>query len=346
MFKIILAILLFMVIVVFHEFGHFLLAKLNGVCVEEFAIGIGPTLVGKRIGETVYGIKAFPLGGCCVMKGEDGDDDSEGSLNSKGPWARFSIIFAGPFFNFILAFLFGIILVGMDGAQLPVISNVIEDSGAYEAGLRAGDEIVRINNTNIHTFGEITMYNYFHADQARVDVTYRRDGNLHTARVTRRKDAQTGMYLLGIQGGKAVKQGFLGTFKYGWYEMTYQIKLVMNSLRFLFTGRASLNDLSGPVGIVEVIGESYEQSIIYGIRTAFLTMLSFATMLSANLGVMNLLPIPALDGGRIFFILLEIIRRKKIPPEREGMVHLIGLVLLLALMMIVMGNDIRKIFFS
>lgn len=343
MFKIILAILLFMVIVVFHELGHFLLAKFNGVCVEEFAVGIGPTLVGKKIGETVYGIKAFPLGGCCVMKGEDGDDDSEGSLNSKGPFARFSIIFAGPFFNFILAFFFGMILIGMDGAQLPVISNVLPDSGAYEAGLKAGDEIRRINDTPIHIYGDITLYNFFHADKADVDVTYIREGKENTVRVHRKVDDQQGFYILGIQGGKAVKQNFFGVLKYGWYEMTYQIKLVVQSLKYLVTGRASLNDLSGPVGIVETIGESYEQSIIYGVKAAFLTMLSFATMLSANLGVMNLLPLPALDGGRLLFIIVEIIRRKKIPPEKEGMVHLVGLFLLLALMIVVMGNDIRKI---
>ena len=343
MFKIILAILLFMVIVVFHEFGHFLLAKLNGVCVEEFAVGIGPTLIGKKIGETVYGIKALPLGGCCIMKGEDGEDDSEGSLNSKGPLARFSIIFAGPFFNFILAFLFGMILIGMDGAQLPVISNVLEDSGAYEAGLQKGDEILRLNNSPVHVFGDITLYNFFHADQADVDVTYLRDGRENTVRVHRKSDPSQGFYILGIQGGKTVKQNLFGVIKDGWYEMTFQIKVVIQSLKYLVTGHASLNDLSGPVGIVNTIGDSYEQSIIYGVRAAFLTMLSFAIMLSANLGVMNLLPLPALDGGRLLFIILEIIRGKKIPPEKEGMVHLVGLVLLLALMMVVMGNDIRKI---
>ena len=343
MFKIILAIFLFMIIIIFHELGHFLLAKFNGVYVEEFAIGIGPTLVGKKIGETVYGIKAFPLGGCCVMKGEDGDDVSEGSLNSKGPWARFSIIFAGPFFNFLMAFFFGMILVGIDGASLPVIEEVLPDSGAYEAGLRAGDRITRIDRTGIEIYGDITLYNFFHTDKPGVDVTYVREGKKDTVRVNRKLDDERGIYMLGVVGGKPVKQNFFGVIRYGWSEMRYQIKLVVSSLKYLVTGHASLNDLSGPVGIVNTIGDTYEQSIVYGIKTAFLTMLSFATMLSANLGVMNLLPLPALDGGRLLFIIVEIIRGKRVSPEKEGMVHLVGLVLLLGLMLIVMGNDIRKL---
>ena len=343
MLKIILAILLFTVIVVFHELGHFLLAKWNGVCVEEFAIGIGPTLIGKKIGETVYGIKALPFGGCCVMKGEDGDDTSEGSLNSKTPLQRFSIIFAGPFFNFILAFFFGMILVAMAGVYYPVIGQVEKNGGAYEAGLKEGDEILKMDHARMHEYTDISLYNFFHSDHPEVEITYRRDGEIHKVTVVRKMT--DGRYICGIYGPeKPVRQGPAGIVRYGWYEMVRQINMTFQSLRMLVTGKASPNDLSGPVGIVNTIGESYDASIVYGIKVAFMTMLSFAILLSANLGVMNLLPLPALDGGRLVFIILEMIRGKKIDPEKEGMVHFAGLILLLTLMVLVMGNDIRKIF--
>ena len=145
--------------------------------------------------------------------------------------------------------------------------------------------------------------------------------------------------------GKATKEGIIGTLKYSILEVRYQIKSTFLSLKYLITGRFKLNDLSGPVGIVNMIGNTYEQSIVYGIKTVVLSLLNFAIMLSANLGVMNLLPLPALDGGRLVFIILEMIRRKKVSPEKEGMVHFAGLVLLMALMVIVMANDIKNIFF-
>ena len=141
------------------------------------------------------------------------------------------------------------------------------------------------------------------------------------------------------------KEGIIGTLKYSILEVRYQIKSTFLSLKYLITGRFKLNDLSGPVGIVNMIGNTYEQSIVYGIKTVVLSLLNFAIMLSANLGVMNLLPLPALDGGRLVFIILEMIRRKKVSPEKEGMVHFAGLVLLMALMVIVMANDIKNIFF-
>ncbi len=344
MLKIILAIVLFSVIVIFHELGHFLLAKKNGVCVEEFAIGIGPTIFGKQIGETKYSVKCLPFGGCCVMLGEDEDCQDPRAFGSKSPLARFSVIFAGPFFNFIFAFVLALFVLGFSGADIATAGEVAVDSGAYEAGIRAGDRIVKLDGSRIYNFREISLFNYVHNDKADVKVTYERAGERKTVTVKRKK-TETGSYAFGITRIAAPKQGILGTLKYSILEVRYQIKSTFISLKYLITGRFKLNDLSGPVGIVNMIGNTYEQSIVYGIKTVVLSLLNFAIMLSANLGVMNLLPLPALDGGRLVFIILEMIRRKKVSPEKEGMVHLAGLVLLMALMIVVMANDIKNIFF-
>ena len=320
MLKIILAIVLFSVIVIFHELGHFLFAKKNGICVEEFAIGIGPTIFGKQIGETKYSIKCLPFGGCCVMLGEDDDCKDPRAFGSQSALARFSVIFAGPFFNFILAFVLALFVIG------------------------EGDRIVKLDGSRIYNFREISLFNYLHKDKADVEVTYERDGKQKTVTVTRKK-TEAGTYAFGISMTEDTKEGIIGTLKYSILEVRYQIKSTFLSLKYLITGRFKLNDLSGPVGIVNMIGNTYEQSIVYGIKTVVLSLLNFAIMLSANLGVMNLLPLPALDGGRLVFIILEMIRRKKVSPEKEGMVHFAGLVLLMALMVIVMANDIKNIFF-
>ena len=181
-----------------------------------------------------------------------------------------------------------------------------------------------------------------HSQNPDVDVTYVREGEKNTVTV-HRKAAEEGYYILGITMTKDYKQNILGVLKYSLLEVRYQIKSTFSSLAYLISGRASLNDMSGPVGIVNMIGDTYEESLTYGALTVVLNLLSFSILLTANLGVMNLLPLPALDGGRILFILVEMIRGKRIDPEKEGIVHLVGLVLLLVLMVIIMGNDIRHI---
>ena len=254
-------------------------------------------------------------------------------------WLGFSVIFAGPFFNFILAFVLALFVIGFSGADPAVAGEISADSGAYEAGLREGDRIVKLDGSRIYNFREISLFNYLHKDKADVEVTYERDGKQKTVTVTRKK-TEAGTYAFGISMTEDTKEGIIGTLKYSILEVRYQIKSTFLSLKYLITGRFKLNDLSGPVGIVNMIGNTYEQSIVYGIKTVVLSLLNFAIMLSANLGVMNLLPLPALDGGRLVFIILEMIRRKKVSPEKEGMVHFAGLVLLMALMVIVMANDI------
>ncbi len=343
--KIIIAIIIFSVIIIIHELGHFLLAKKNGICVEEFSIGLGPTIFGVQKGETKYSIKCLPFGGSCMMLGEDDGSSDPRAFGSKSPLARFSVIFAGPFFNFILAFILSLFVIGFGGADPAVIGTVDEEGGAYEAGIQSGDRILRLNGSRIYNYREISLFNLMNTDDPDVEVTYERDGETNTVVVHRTK-TESGGYLFGVTMTKDYKQNAFGVLKYSLLEVRYQIKSTITSLKYLISGKASVNDMSGPVGIVNMIGDTYEESKSYGMMAVVLSLLNFSILLSANLGVMNLLPLPALDGGRIVFILIEMIRGKRIDPDKEGMVHLVGIVLLLALMVVIMGNDIRKIFFA
>lgn len=345
MVGILLAILVFSLIVFFHELGHFLLAKKNQIRVDEFSIGMGPKLFSKQIGETVYCIKLLPLGGSCMM-GEDTDDMSEGSFNSKSVWARISVIAAGPIFNFILAFVFSLIIVGISGYRPPVVGSVDPGSVAETAGFQAGDKILEMNGKNIVVWDDVSYYSVFHPEET-VEFRVERDGTVLEETITAKPawSEEQGRYLYGFQSLEYNKKtNVWETIKYGAYDVKLMIETTLKSLKMLFNGRASVKDLSGPVGIVDMTSDTYNTAKEYGGLSVFLSMLSIGVLLSANLGVMNLLPLPALDGGRLVFLFIEAIRRKRVPPEKEGVVHMIGIILLLALMVFVMFNDIMKLF--
>lgn len=342
--KIIIAILIFSIIVLFHELGHFLLAKRAGIRVNEFCIGLGPTLVGFTKGETKYSIKLLPFGGACMMEGEDGDSKEEGSFQSKSVWARISVVAAGPVFNFIMAFIVAIILVGCTGYDKPVIKDLIEDYPAQQAGLQKGDVIKKLDAKRIHLYREVSIYTFFHNDES-IDVVYEREGKTYETTITPKLDEESGRYLFGFYGaGEQEKGGVLKTIQYAGYEMKYWVATTLESLKMLVTGQVGFNELSGPVGIVKGVSDTYEAGAKVGWFSIFIGMLNWVILLSANLGVMNLLPLPALDGGRLVFLIVEAIRGKGIDPEKEGMVHFIGICLLMALMVVIMFNDIRKLF--
>lgn len=343
--KILIAIIIFSIIILFHELGHFLLAKANGIQVNEFCLGLGPTIVGFKKGETKYSIKLLPFGGACMMEGEDDKSDNPRAFPNKSVWARMSVVFAGPFFNFIMAFVFALIIILCVGYDAPVISDVIDGYAAQEAGMQGGDTIVKLDNFKVHFYREVSSYATFHYGEP-VEITYERDGATYTTTLTPKFDEEAGRYLYGFIGNSEyVKGNFFECALNALYEVRFWIYNTVMSLKMLFTGGASVNDLAGPVGIVKNMGEVYEESVATsGYFYAFLNMLYWAVLLSANLGVMNLLPLPALDGGRLVFLIVEVIRRKRIDPEKEGYVNLIGLGLLLLLMFVVMFNDIRKLF--
>lgn len=343
--NIVIAIIVFSLLILFHELGHFSLAKLNGIRVNEFSLGLGPTLFGFTKGETKYSLKLLPFGGACMMEGEDENSDDERAFNKKSVWARISVVAAGPLFNFIMAFVFSVVLICSIGVDKPVLTDVIDGYAAQEAGLQGGDVIVAMNEKNIHFYKEISAYAAFHVGEP-VEIIYERDGQEYITTLTPKYDEEEGRYLYGfISSGQREKVGFWETLRYGFYDLGYYISTTIESLKLLVTGGVTVNDLSGPVGIVQNMGEVYQESVeTSGYYYAFLNMLNWTIMLSANLGVMNLLPIPALDGGRLVFLIIEAIRGKAIDPEKEGIVHMIGIILLFGLMFVVMFNDIRKLF--
>lgn len=449
--NIIVALLIFTVIVVIHEFGHFLLAKKNGVGVPEFSVGMGPRLItyakthnGHVIkflcsqkdfenrqdwqDVTKYSWKLFPIGGSCAMIGEDEENSAENSFNNKGVWARFSIVFAGPFFNFILAFVFSIIILAYSGIDYPIIRVVYDNQPASQSGIKTGDVVKSINGKKITIGREITTYTQLHPFTGEdVELVVERDGETKTFNInpyyktflfgfsysTNEKESsqissvtEGGAFeKAGIQNGDIIKSvngesvanagelgnvmnkvnqdgkevrfvverggreqeflvtpveyeaytlgfnaafdekgsGPLAVIKYSFVEVKYWIVTTVASLGQLVTGHLSMNDVSGPVGIVNVVGSAIDQSRSLGIMAVIIQMLYMSVLLSANLGVMNLLPIPALDGGRLVFIIIEAVRGKPIDREKEGIVHFAGLVVLMLFMVFVMYNDIIKI---
>lgn len=449
--SILLALLIFSVLVVVHEFGHFILAKKHGVGVPEFSVGMGPRLItvaktskgwivkflcSQKVYEnttewedvTKYSWKLLPLGGSCAMVGEDEDDESEESFNAKGKWARFSILFAGPLFNVILALILSFVFVAYSGIDYATVNYAYEGQPAYEAGIRKGDLIKSIDGDGISIGREISTHFILHPmTDEDIEIVIERDGKEKTITLnpaykthifgfnyTADKTSDTKIASVGKDtpfseagikagdkirsvngtkvtngaelnkvidknnvGGKSVhfeierdgevreyditpepyETKLLGIYldeakkpknawdviKYSFVEVKYQIETTVASVGKLITGKISPKALSGPVGIVDTMGTVIDQGKEYGMSTAIMNLLYISILLSANLGVMNLLPIPALDGGRILFVLVEAVRGKPLDKNKEGYVHFAGFVLLIALMVFVMYNDIIRI---
>ncbi len=350
MSSVIVAILVFGLIVLIHELGHFLFAKMNKIAVVEFSIGMGPRLLHFKKGETTYSIKLLPLGGSCMMLGEDEENPDERAFQNRSIPARMSVIAAGPIFNFILAFLLSLVLVGMSGYDITYIKEVTEGSPAYEAGMRSGDKLLKINGEKVSMYQEYILYKLMKPDDKMNQVEFSRTdpqtGNqeIQTVTVTPQYSEESKKYLIGIliapENKKAANA--VDLVKHGYMEMEYDVKLTVKSLGMLFTGKASVNDLSGPVGIVVMIDDSVKAGLTVSVVAALMNVISMCILLSANLGVMNLLPIPALDGGRLLFLIIEAIRGKRMDPEKEGLVNMISMAALMALMIFVVFNDISR----
>lgn len=342
---VILAVLLFSGIVIFHELGHFLTAKLFHIRVDEFSLGLGPTLFGRQIGATRFSLKLLPFGGACMMGEDDAADTAEGSFNSKPAWQRICVIAGGPIFNLILGLIICSGLVAAGGYAAPVISAVEETYGAKEAGLEAGDRIIKMDGKTVHTWDDISLYNMTHQDKDEVRIRYIRDGVEQSSVVSLQADPQNGYKRLGIIGPRGMtRPGLPGTLRYGVYKTKYWLDYTASSLRMLFTGKVGIRDMSGPVGIVTAVDSVYRSSITSGIKAAAMGLMTFGALLTVNLGVLNLFPLPALDGGRLIFLFIEAIRGKRVSPEKEGYVHFAGFVLLMGLMVFIMYQDIIRLF--
>ncbi len=369
--QIVVAILLFSLLVVVHELGHFLMAKAGGIEVQEFSIGMGPRIVtfvrtdegvkgklflsGKEYearkeweGRTKYSIKIFPIGGSCIMLGEDEEVENENAFNKKSVFTRASVLFGGPAFNFIFAFILSLILVGAVGYDPPTVVSVEEGMPVAEAGVEAGDRIVELNGTNIYLDREISTFLQFNplGDEP-ITVAYERDGQegevTVTPRLTQDEDGNEA-YRLGFSFGSGrVKANAWETVKYAMHEIRFYIVTTVKSVGLLITGGMSKDDLAGPVGIVDMVGDAMTESKKVSMFNMLMTLLNFCILLGANLGVMNLLPLPALDGGRLLFLAIEWIRGKPSNREVEGWINLIGFVALMLLMVFVLYNDVVRI---
>lgn len=425
--RIVIAVIIFSAIILFHELGHFLLAKKNHVVVTEFSLGMGPRLLSTVKGGTRYSLKLLPLGGSCMMLGEDEDGDGPGSFNAASPWARIAIVAAGPIFNFIMAFLLAVIIVGCVGYVPAEVMQVEKGSPAEEAGLEEGDIIKKFDGYQVDIGNDIYTYTtLYELQQKPITIEFERDGEEHSLTYTpdvltryllgfNRVDTDSmevgslikGMPLedSGIQAGDVitaingvaipdgeaynqyieenplgdqpvvltyerngksyettvtpkqydtvlmgfsynlgcVKTGGLNVIKYAALEVKYWIRTTVHSVEMLVKGHFGIQDLTGPVGVVDVIGDTYEEAQDQGTLMVWMNMLNLAILLSANLGVMNLLPLPALDGGRLVFLILEVIFRRPVNRQVEGMIHFAGLMFLMLLMIVVMYNDVMRI---
>ena len=335
------------VIVFIHELGHFTWAKLAGVYVYEFAIGMGPKLWGFKKGDTEYNIRLIPIGGFCSMAGEDIELDKEEKIpkkkwmQSKTIWQRFLILFFGPGNNFILSIvlLFFIALVWGGTTMNPVVSSVNEDYPAAKAGITAGDKIIEINGHKVGNSDDAALYLAMADTKGENSIKivkpngYEIDYKVQPKKV---KEGKKTSYYFGIVMEQKRTHGVINAFKYTFAKFTSLLKQMVLTLKYLVTGGISLNQLSGPVGIYSVVGE---QS-----KAGLQSILFLIAYLSINVGFLNLVPLPAFDGGHIFFLLIEAIRRKPVPAEIENKIHAVGLMLLLLLMVVITINDIIKLF--
>lgn len=341
MLQIILAILAFGMLVIVHEFGHFITAKRGGVQVNEFWIGMGPTLLKKEHNGTLYCLKLLPFGGACVMEGEDEDSESEHAFGKASLPRRMLIVAAGALMNFLVGFLIVLAVIQPNGPNGGYIVSTIDSvdpasTAAAAGGLQAGDEILEVDGYNILMRSDFEIALARGADTT-YEVVVRRDGEkitLPAVVLEATIEGEDGRKMIGLTFaeqpdsiGMHINMAVRTSVNYA--------RMVWASLGMLVTGQVGVDQLSGPVGVAEVMATTASYSI-----SAFLQLVAF---ISINLGVMNLLPLPALDGGRLVFLILEGIRRKPVPAKYEGYIHAAGLMLLLALMVYVTGQDILRI---
>lgn len=326
---IIYALLIICVLIFFHELGHFMAAKACGVKVNEFAIGMGPKVLKKQKGETLYSVRAFPLGGFCVMEGEDEDSQDERAFNRKSVWKKAIIIVAGAAMNLIIAIILMIAVNYMNGVPTTTISQVEENSPAYTAGIQKGDKILSINDKKINSWDDVqAVKNAVNTRELNIKVQ-RKDTELNIKTTLKENDRNKIIGIVPVSEKnivKAIANGPSATWN--------MAKSMYSGLYSLITGKVSAKELSGPVGIVYLINK--------GISRGFATVLYLTSLISLNLAIINMLPLPALDGGRLLMVIIRRLTGKAISSKVEGVIHAVGLGLLLLLTIYVTWNDIVR----
>ncbi len=361
--EILAAILVFGIIIVVHEAGHFAVAKWTGVRVNEFSVGMGPKIVQKKKGETMYSLRWFPIGGYCAMEGEDEDSDDPGAFSNKPCWKRILVVVAGATMNFVMAFVLLIValsccLPAQSGEEKPsfastTIAEIGEEAPAYKSGLRVGDTIVRVDGKRIATDVDLVMMLQSDKDGVFDFIVSREvDGKKEKVALDNVKfnleTAEDGTRYLSYDFKVlAVKRTVLSTIaQSAKMEYSYTV-LVWRSLGSILKGEYGLNELSGPVGTTEYIADAVDNAVQDAVQNnssqGLYAFLMLVILISVNVGLFNLLPLPALDGGRLLFLLIELVIRKPVPAKYENLVHTIGFVLLILLSIVIAFSDVFKI---
>ncbi len=343
---IIIGVLLFGFVVFFHELGHFLMAKLSGIRVNEFAVGMGPKLFGFQWGETQYALRLFPIGGFCAMEGEDEESSDERAFGNKPVWRRFLVVVAGGVFNIILGFILMIlVLAPQETFATTTFSKFTENSATEVAGARAGDRIVEINGYAVYTDRDLSFAMAL-ADPKAVHMTVERGG----VRVELNEFAMRTQVL--EDGSEAPTldfyvmpepRSFSGVLRRAATDTFSMARMVVESLKGLLTGRFGLNEIAGPVGTAQAISQAAGAGLSQGFDQAVSNIVFMMIMITVNLGIINLLPLPALDGGRLLFLIWEGVTRRPVPAKYEGYVHAAGFMLLIGLMVLITFHDIWRI---
>ena len=334
------------IVVIVHEFGHMIVAKSNGIFVKEFWVGFGPTLLSFTKNDTKFCLKPIPFGGACVFEDDPECPDPSRLFVKSGVWARIMTIFAGPFFNIILAFVFSVLIISMSGSSVVTTTELVEvnsGSPAEAAGLKTGDTIIKYNGKKVDLATEVIIYNIV-SDGSPVRLTYTRGGSEYEVVVTPEFDKEYDRYMFGIVFGKSLdKWSSVNILKYSCYYVRMNIRSTVQGLKGLILRRIGADSISGPVGMAGMVNDIYNEAREEGLPMVVLNMLNLALIFSASLGIMNLLPLPGLDGGKLIILFIEAIRRKPISREKEAIVNFVGFALLMMIMVIVMYNDILKI---
>lgn len=334
MITLISSLLVFLLVVMLHEFGHFSIAKLSGIKVNEFSIGMGPKIYQKQKGETFYSLRALPVGGYVAMEGEEENSHDPRAFNNVSIVKRMAVVLAGAFMNFVLAFIAFTLIFSIAGYGSSEIEKVISNSPADKAGIQSGDLIIKINENNVKDIYDINSI-ISKNQKEEMDFQINREGNILNVKIKPEYSVENQMYLIGITS--KLDHSILKSISLGANRTLEMSKLILQSIKMMFSGSFKMEYLSGPVGVVQLIGSESSKG--------FLNFLQILGLISVNLGVFNLLPIPALDGGKFLFLLIEALRGKPIDEKIEQGLSLIGISLLCSLMIYVtIFNDIGRLF--
>jgi regulator of sigma E protease len=339
---IVIALIIIAILILAHEWGHFIVARRIGIPVHEFSLGFGYKVFSTKKNGVEYSLRLIPLGGFVRMAGEEpGDMDNPDGFNTRKPWEKMAVAFSGPFMNFILAIFIFIYTFAVIGVAQPmddaIVGEVLKGKPAESAGLQTNDRILTVNGKNISSWTDFVGTIKSNSVGAPLELKIDRGGTISNLTLKSIQDEASGTPIVGIYPQvEFERQGILNAIQLGFVQTYQMTALLLGGLGMLFTGAASTSDLAGPVGITNMVGEAARGGMVY--------LLSFSAFLSINLGILNLLPIPALDGSRIVFAIVEAVRRKPMNPEREGFIHWLGFIFLMTIIVFVTYNDIVRLF--